>query len=151
MPAPPIESRVKVKSRAPTVISMSAPVVAAIHADVIHAVRVEGPRVVSVAAARNIGALHVAAVSRGDDAGAVALTDDRAAAADAVVNLHSVAIDGANLPIGTKARRASTLQSDRPARRSTAAHTASRGRRVIAPGRRVGTARRTRRMTGRGS
>jgi hypothetical protein len=61
-------------------------------------------------AAGHVGSLHVAAVPGRDDARSVALTHHCAPAADSVVNVHAIAIDGTNRSIGTNARRSSALQ-----------------------------------------
>jgi hypothetical protein len=97
MPTPPIESRVEIKSRVPAVISVSAVIVAAVHAHVVDAVRIVGARIVGVATARYISALYVAAApSMGHDASAVVFAHNRAAAVDAMIDLHSIAIDRSN-------------------------------------------------------
>src|SRR5437899_12615878 len=52
--------------------------------------------------------------SRRDDACAIMGTDDRATAVHSVVNLHPVAIDGANLSIRTNHRRSATQERHLP-------------------------------------
>jgi hypothetical protein len=127
MPAPSIKSRMVPNTWVVAIVHMSAPTVAAIKSNMIASTGVESPRVVGAPAAGHVGSLHVAAVSGRDDAGSVALTHHCAAAADSVVNLHAIAIDGTNRSIGTNARRSSALQRNCPARRSTAAYVATAG------------------------
>src|SRR5271166_6662654 len=89
---------------------MATPVVAAINPNAIDAAAVVGTRIISAAAMHHVGALHVAASARVHDARPVALGHDCAAAANILVDLHSVAVDGANLPVWPDARRPAALQ-----------------------------------------
>src|ERR1700678_4371833 len=117
MPAPSIKSGMVPDPRVIAVIRVSAPAVAAIKADMVASARIEGSRVVGTSAARHIRALHIAAVSPRHDARSIALTHNRAPAANPVVNLHTVPVDRTDRPIRTDARRSTALQRNIPARR----------------------------------
>src|SRR5208282_870706 len=119
---PPVKAGIVEGSRIVAVVVIAAVVVAAIHAGPVVAVVIVRARIIGVAAAVNVAALHVSAVpSRVHDARSVVFTHNRAPAVDPMLNVHAAAINRTNLAIGTDACLSSTLQRNVPARRSVAA------------------------------
>src|SRR6202050_4887135 len=118
-----------------TVIRMTVPVVAAIDPGPVAAVIIVRPRIIGTSAARHVSPLYIASMpSRAHDARPVAFPYNRAAAMKIVLNVHTVAVDGANLPVGTKARRAAAPEGNLSAR-SRMAHVRASARDGSMPGR----------------
>ena len=78
------------------------------------------PRIIGSPSPRNVGALYVAAASFpiAYDLRAVVRAHDFASAVHSVFNMHSVFVDGADLPVGANVRRAAALQRYRLSGRS---------------------------------
>src|SRR5215469_17152551 len=88
------------------VAAVAAVRVRAVNAGIGDVIDYHRPRHVGASPASDIGALNVTGIpSCGDDACAIVVADDSAGPVDAVVNLHSITIDGADLPVRTDYRR----------------------------------------------
>src|ERR1017187_10378817 len=106
---PTVEARVVPEAGMPTVIGMAAVVVSAIDPGPIGAVVIVRTRIIGTAAARHVGMLHVAASAAVHDRRIVVYAHNRAIAMQTIVNLHSVAVDRADLPIRSNIRRSAAL------------------------------------------
>ena len=79
-----------------------------------------------MAVTHGVGTLHVAAMpSGGDDASTVVLADHGSSAVHAVLNVHPVSINGADLAIGSDAGVTSAFEGDCSAGRRSAGTGAS--------------------------
>ncbi len=120
---PSVKGRVVPVARVVAIIVTAAVVVTAIDADAIDPVVIVSARIKGTAAARDVGPLHVAAATApGHDPHSSSFGHDGATAAQIVLNPHSVAVDGANLPVWPKAGRPTAPQSYRAPGGAAAVH-----------------------------
>src|SRR5208283_2922501 len=116
---PSVVSRMPIVSRSVAVVTaVSAVSVRTVNTGVAHIIDNVRARYIRVAVARDVISLYIAPVSAGGHHfRAVTRTHDGAAAVQAVLDLHTVAVDRPDLSIRTNARRPSALQRNLPAGR----------------------------------